>query len=182
LLDLERRLGLTSVIAISLGAMLGSGLFVLPGVAATITGPSMWLAFALAGICVLPAALSKAELATAMPTSGGSYVYLERAFGPMVGTICGLGLWMSLLLKSSFALVGLTMYLKILTPVNDQFAALGFLALVTALNILGVRKVGQAQVVMVALSLLGLAVLVFLGKDSFDPQLTQPSCPMASTG
>ncbi|MDE0881640.1 MAG: amino acid permease [Myxococcota bacterium] len=182
MLDLERRLGLTSVIAISLGAMLGSGLFVLPGVAATITGPSMWLAFALAGICVLPAALSKAELATAMPTSGGSYVYLERAFGPMVGTICGLGLWMSLLLKSSFALVGLTWYLEILTPINGQFAALGFLALVTALNILGVRKVGQAQVVMVALSLLGLAVLVFLGKNSFDPQLTQPFMPNGIDG
>ena len=64
---LERRLGLASAIAISLGASVGA-VFVVPGLAASITGPSMGLAFFIAGICVLPAALSKAELATAMPT------------------------------------------------------------------------------------------------------------------
>ncbi len=67
---LERRLNLSSVIAISIGGMLGSGIFVLPGLAAAKTGPSVWLAYLLAGICVLPAALSKSELATTMPTSG----------------------------------------------------------------------------------------------------------------
>ena len=81
---LERRLGLTGVVAISISAMLGSGIFVLPGLAAGLTGPSVFLAYIVAGICVLPAALSKSELATAMPTSGGTYVYLDRAFGPLV--------------------------------------------------------------------------------------------------
>ncbi len=61
----------------------------------------MWLAYIVAGICVIPAALSKSELATAMPTSGGTYVYLYRTCGPLAGTISGLGLWVSLLLKSS---------------------------------------------------------------------------------
>ena len=97
---LERRLGLWAVIAISLGSMMGSGLFVLPGTAATLTGPSMWLAYIIAGLFVFPAALSKTELATAMPTSGGTYVYIDRAFGPLAGTIAGVGLWCSLLLKS----------------------------------------------------------------------------------
>ena len=64
------------MIAIGIGGMLGSGIFVLPGLAAAKTGPSVWLAYLLAGICVLPAALSKSELATAMPTSGGTYVYI----------------------------------------------------------------------------------------------------------
>ena len=87
---LERRLGLGSVIAISIAAMLGSGLFVLPGIAVGYTGPSVWLAYLAAGLCVLPAALSKAELATAMPESGGTYVYIDRTFGPLAGTIAGL--------------------------------------------------------------------------------------------
>jgi APA family basic amino acid/polyamine antiporter len=52
--------------------MLGSGLFVLPGLAASKTGAAVFLAYIFAGLCVLPAALSKAELATAMPTSGGT--------------------------------------------------------------------------------------------------------------
>jgi len=98
------------VLAISISAMLGSGIFVLPGLAAGMTGPSVWLAYIVAGVCVLPAALSKAELSTAMPTSGGSYVYIERTFGPLAGTVSGLGLWLSLLLKSAFALVGFGAY------------------------------------------------------------------------
>ena len=95
---LERRLGLGSVIAIGISSMLGSGIFVLPGIAAATTGPSAWLAYLLAGIGILPAALSKSELSTAMPTSGGTYVYLERTFGPLAGTLAGLGLFMSILL------------------------------------------------------------------------------------
>ena len=67
---LERHLGLLYVVSISLGAMLGAGLFVLPGMATYLTGSSLWLAFLIAGICVVPGALSKSELATAMPSSG----------------------------------------------------------------------------------------------------------------
>ena len=99
---LERTLGLSAVISVSISSMLGSGIFVLPGVAFAQTGPSTYLAYMLAALCVLPAAMSKSELATAMPTSGGTYVYLERTFGPLVGTVAGLGLWLSLLLKSAF--------------------------------------------------------------------------------
>ena len=127
---LKRSLSLPYVIAISIGGMLGSGIFVLPGLASSITGPSVWLAYLLGAICVLPAALSKSELATAMPSSGGTYVYIERAFGPLFGTISGIGLWLSLLLKSSFALIGLSAYLSVLIKIDSaiaQLVAIGFL-------------------------------------------------------
>ena len=88
---LERRLNLWAVVAISISSMIGSGIFVLPGIAVSVTGPSAWLAYLLASLAVLPAALSKSELATAMPTSGGTYVYLERSFGPLVGTVADWG-------------------------------------------------------------------------------------------
>ena len=117
---LERKLSLSAAIAISIAGMLG-GIFVLPGIAAVKTGPSVWLAFLLAAISILPAVLSKSELATAMPKSGGAYVYIERAFGPMMGTISGLGLWISLLLKSAFALVGLGAYLFVLVNIPPEF-------------------------------------------------------------
>ncbi|MFT5433189.1 MAG: APA family basic amino acid/polyamine antiporter, partial [Myxococcota bacterium] len=140
---LERRLGLTAVLAISMSAMLGSGLFVLPGLAAAKTGPSIWLAYLVAGLCVLPAALSKAELATAMPTSGGTYVYLDRAFGPLAGTVSGLGLWASLLLKSAFALVGFGAYLSVLADVPLKITALCLLVVVLFINISGATAVGK---------------------------------------
>lgn len=171
---LERSLSLWSVIAIGIGGMLGSGIFVLPGLAAAKTGPSIWLAYLLAGICVLPAALSKSELATAMPTSGGTYVYIERAFGPLFGTIAGIGLWLSLLLKSSFALVGFGAYLTVLTIVPLRPIALVFLVLILGLNIMGVKKVGNVQMFVVALSLIGLGLLLIFGVPAIDPMNLQP--------
>ena len=134
---LKRSISLTSAIAISIGGMLGSGIFVLPGIAAAKTGSSIWLAYLLAAICILPAALSKSELATAMPSSGGTYVYIERTFGPIFGTIAGIGLWLSLLLKSSFALVGFGAYLTVLVSINEGFTkyvALFFLLVILFLN------------------------------------------------
>jgi APA family basic amino acid/polyamine antiporter len=158
---LEPTIGLTATVAIGVSAMLGSGIFVLPGLAFAKTGPSVWLAYLAAGLSVLPAALSKAELATAMPASGGTYVYLARAFGPLAGTISGLGLWMSLLLKSAFALVGFAAYLHIVAPnIDIRVAALGLLVGITVLNILGVSKVGKAQIFVVSISVGGLVALM----------------------
>jgi amino acid transporter len=174
---LERKLSLSSVIAISVAGMLGSGIFVLPGIAAAKTGSSIWLAYLIAAICILPAALSKSELATAMPKSGGAYVYIERALGPLFGTISGIGLWLSLLLKSSFALVGFGAYLLVLTnisPIYIKYFSIGFLILIMLLNIFGVKKVGKVQLVIVILSLLTLLSLLFLGIPVVDKQLLTP--------
>jgi amino acid transporter/mannitol/fructose-specific phosphotransferase system IIA component (Ntr-type) len=165
---LERRLGLWSVVAISIGAMLGSGLFVLPAFAVALTGPSVWLAYVVAGLCVMPAALSKAELATAMPVSGGTYVYLDRTFGPLTGTIVGLGLWASLLLKSAFALVGFGAYLHVLAPAPLHVVSLSLLVFVVGLNVLGVRKVGRVQLFVVGIAIAGLVVLGGFSFATFD--------------
>ena len=109
---LHRSLGLYAVLTISVGAMIGSGIFVLPGLAFKIAGPSVILAFFLAGLVVLPAALSQSEMATAMPEAGGTYLYIDRAMGPLMGTIAGFGVWFSLVFKAAFALVGLSAYLE----------------------------------------------------------------------
>ncbi len=171
---LERSLPLYIVIAISIGGMLGSGIFVLPGIAAVQTGPSVWLAYLLAGMCVLPAVLSKSELATAMPTSGGTYVYIERAFGPAMGTITGLGLWLSLLLKSSFALVGFGAYLSIFADLPLRSISLAFLSVVIFLNIMGVKKVGNVQVVIVIVSLISLSLILLFGMPQVKPENMDP--------
>ena len=182
---LERSLGLSAVIAISVGGMLGSGIFVLPGIAAAKTGPSLWLAYLLAAICILPAALSKSELATAMPSSGGTYVYIERAFGPLFGTISGIGLWLSLLLKSSFALVGFGAYLSVVVNIDDtgqKLVALSFLAIILLLNIYGVKKVGKVQMVVVTISVISLILISFFGLQNIDAKLLTPFMTEGNTG
>ncbi len=165
--------------------MLGSGIFVLPGLAAAKTGSSVWLAYLLAAVCILPAALSKSELATAMPSSGGTYVYIERAFGPLLGTVSGIGLWLSLLLKSSFALVGFGAYLSVLVNIEPgltKYVALVFLMLILLLNILGVKKVGKVQIVIVTISLLTLGMILVLGLPQISPELLDPFLRDGNTG
>ncbi len=157
--------------------MLGSGIFVLPGIAASKTGSSVWLAYLLAAICILPAALSKSELATAMPSSGGTYVFIERTFGPIFGTIAGIGLWLSLLLKSSFALIGFGVYLTVLVNINEGFTkyvALFFLTIILFLNIFGVKKVGKVQIVIVSISLICLILVLIFGIPNVNPELLKP--------
>ena len=169
---LERSLGLPAVIAISIGGMLGTGIFVLPGIAATKTGASLWLAYLIAAICILPAAYSKSELATAMPSSGGTYVYIERAFGPLFGTISGIGLWLALVLKSAFALVGIGAYVLVILGMDSALVtktvALVFLAAVFLLNIVGAKKAGSFQSYAVLVALLVLSALFFFGLQATD--------------
>mgnify|MGYP001449617167 CR=1 FL=1 len=173
---LERTLSLPGAIAISIGGML-SGIFVLPAYAVEITGSSVWLAFLVAALCILPAVLSKSELGTAMPKSGGTYVYIERAFGPLFGTIAGLGLWLSLLLKSAFSLVGLSAYLYVVVNIDEAYTkgiALLALLLIFMLNVVGVKKVEKTQLFIVSTSIISLIVIVAFGLTSFDTKLTEP--------
>jgi len=173
---LERTLSLPGAIAVSIGGML-SGIFVLPGLAVGITGSSVWLAFLVAALCILPAVLSKSELGTAMPKSGGTYVYIERAFGPLFGTIAGIGLWLSLLLKSAFSLVGLSAYLYVVVNIDEDYTkaiALLALLLIFLLNVFGLKKVEKTQLFIVSVSLISLIVIIVLGFSSFDTKLTEP--------
>lgn len=182
-MTLERSLGLFGVIVICLSSMLGTGLFVLPAFVGEIAGNGIWLAYLLAASVVLPAALSKSELASAMPSSGGSYVYLERTFGRLFGTISGLGLWASAMLKSAVALIGFSAYMYVITTyfsINIQLIviSLSALVLITILNILGMKKIKAFQypILGVTLALLMLVCIIQL----FDPS-TDLSRPFNDT-
>ena len=171
---LKRSVGLAGVVIISLSAML-PGIFVTPTFAADIMGAGIWLAFIVAAAVVLPAAISKAELSSGMPSSGGSYVYLERTYGPMIGTISGLGLWASFLLKSGFALIGFSAYFIAVTTYFDidmemMVLSMSALVLITIVNILGVKKVKaiQTPVLFVTLAMLLITCVAAFFADDFD--------------
>ena len=146
---LNRELGLFDVYAISTGAMFSSGFFLLPGLAAAMTGPSVSLAYLVAGIFILPAMLSVAELATAMPRAGGAYYFLDRAFGPMVGTVGGLGTWLALVLKSAFALIGMGAYLALYVDLPMRTVAVTLTVLFMVVNLVGAKETSGLQRVLV---------------------------------
>ena len=171
---LERKLGLFSVVIISLSAMIGSGLFVLPALAMVEMGGGtnpvggIWLAYLVAALVVLPGAISKSELASAMPVTGGDYVYIQKTFGPLIGTVAGLGLWANFLLKSAFALIGFKAYLWVIEDIigieiNIESAAMILLVIIVIINILGVKKIKKIQTPIVVISTTYLMLLCIWG-------------------
>lgn len=172
-----RTIGLVGVIIISLSAML-PGIFVTPTFAAEIMGPGIWLAYLVAASVVLPGALSKSELSSGMPSSGGSYVYLERTYGPLIGTISGLGLWASFLLKSAFSLIGFSAYFIVVTTYFDiemelMTLSMSALVLIVVVNLLGVSKVKavQAPIVFMTVALLTFICVASFFTDGFDASI-----------
>lgn len=86
---LRRSMGLIPLIALSVGATLGTGIFVVLGEAAPLAGPAVVVSFVIAALAALFSALSYAELASAVPVSGSAYSYTYATLGEIVAWICG---------------------------------------------------------------------------------------------
>jgi amino acid transporter/mannitol/fructose-specific phosphotransferase system IIA component (Ntr-type) len=158
---LKKELTLFDVYAVATGATLSSGFFLLPGLAAAEVGSAIVLAYMVAAIPLIPAMLCIVELATAMPRAGGVYYFLDRTLGPMAGTVGGIGTWLALVLKVSFALVGMGAYLKLFFPDAEiQPIAIGLAILLGLLNAFGAKKTGALQVFLVIGLLAILAVFI----------------------
>ncbi len=161
-MELKRTLGTVGIFSIAAGAMISSGLFVLPGLAFARAGPAVILAYLLAGLLIIPSLLSKAELATAMPKSGGTYFFIERSLGPLAGTLAGLANWFSISFKSAFALAGMGAFGILIFPGITEFQmdliAVFFCLVFTAVNIISVKHAGRFQIWLV-LALLGALIL-----------------------
>ena len=189
---LKKELSLFDVYVISTGAMISSGFFLLPGLAAAYAGPGVVLAYLVAGLLVVPAMLSQAELATAMPRAGGAYYFLDRTLGPLVGTIGGVGTWLALVLKSAFALIGMGAYAAlVLEPAGITVPvipiAIAFTIIFAGVNIAGTRESsGLIRVLVIALlSILALFAVhgltdVFVLRDG--PGLAQRFSPLLPGG
>jgi APA family basic amino acid/polyamine antiporter len=177
LAQLKKQLGCLDVFAVAAGAMISSGLFVLPAIAYTKAGPAVILSYLFASILILPSALSQAELATAMPRAGGTYFYVERSLGPIWGLFGGLANWFSVAMKSAFAVIGMAVLIDVI--LNEVFGVrmvawhlklfgvvccLGFVAV----NIVSVKHTTRFQVWLVGILLALLAFFVVFGAGGIE--------------
>lgn len=161
---LRKELRLFDVFAIATGTTLSAGFFLLPGIAATHAGPAIVLSYMIAVIPLVPAMFSIIELATAMPRAGGVYYFLDRTLGPAFGSVGGLGTWLALVLKVSFALVGMGAYIKLFLPDFKIIpVAVSIAFALGIINYLGAKKTGRLQVFLVIGLLAILAVFIFAG-------------------
>lgn len=165
---LEKRLTLFYIFSIAAGVMISAGLFILPGIAYSMTGPSIVLSYLIAGIFAMFGMLAQAELASAMPKAGGTYYYVTRSMGPAVGTVYGIITWLALCLKSAFALVGIGTIISTITDINPSPFIIGICAAFVIINLVGVELAGRLQSILVLIILSVLFLFIGSGLPKLD--------------
>lgn len=174
---LKKGLGLIEIFCLATGAMVSSGIFVLPGIAHAKAGPSVILSYLIAGVLTGIGMLSTAELATAMPKAGGDYFFITRTLGPLAGSISGLLNWFSLSLKSAFALVGLSAFASLYIDLDARITGAILCLIFVAVNLAGTKHAGRLQVLFVFGLLALMSVYVFRGLPNVEPARILPFFP-----
>jgi APA family basic amino acid/polyamine antiporter len=169
-----RVIGFWTAVALVMGNMIGSGVFLLPASLAPYGGISLvgWL-FSAAGAMLL--ALVFARLARARPAAGGPYAYTREAFGDLAGFLVAWGYWISIWSANAALAVAFVAYLEpfipgiVRTPSSAAVLAIGTLWFLTAVNVLGVRGAARVQTVTTVVKILPLAIVGIAGLFFFDP-------------
>jgi APA family basic amino acid/polyamine antiporter len=182
---LARPIGFWTSVALVMGNMIGSGVFLLPAALAPYGAISVlgWLASAAGAICL---ALVFARLSGYRPATGGPYAYTRQAYGDLAGFLVAWGYWISIWCANAAIAVAFVGYLDPFIPRivrNPPLAATLAVALIwtlTAVNAWGVRSAGRVQVATTALKILpliavGLAGLVMFDASHFTPVATEQS-------
>jgi basic amino acid/polyamine antiporter, APA family len=157
-----RKLGLLMCVALVMGNMIGSGIFLLPASLAPFgwNGIAGW-AISIAGALALAFVL--ARLTEHLPAAEGPVGFVEAAFGRLPAFFIGWSYWVSIWTAMVTIAVAAVGYLAIFVPVLKMHAAIGTVALiwlVTAINLLGARSAGQFQLVTLLLKLVPLMVVI----------------------
>jgi amino acid transporter/mannitol/fructose-specific phosphotransferase system IIA component (Ntr-type) len=175
--SLHKGLSFIDVFCLAAGAMISSGIFILPGMAYAQVGPAVIISYALAGGLALIGILNVAELVTAMPRAGGDYYYVNRSLGPLTGTIAGLLSWFALSLKTSFAVFGMSEVIHLFTGWPVFLIAVPICMLFTALNIFGVKEAARLEVMLVVGLLVLMVLYFFYGLRDIRPVHYTPVLP-----
>ncbi|MEV6381357.1 amino acid permease [Streptomyces sp. NPDC051773] len=198
--SLRRSLGLWQLTMISIGATLGTGIFVVLGEAVPKAGPAVTLSFVIAGLTALFSALSYAELAGTIPVSGSSYSYAYATMGELVAWVCGWCLVLEYGVSVSAVAVGWGEYLNELldgtlgvtipaalsAPPGDggifNLPALIVVLLAMAFLLGGARESAWANTVMVVVKIAALLLFCLIGLQGFRSGNYENFMPLGMAG
>jgi len=162
-MELKRSLTFWDVFAIAMGQVIGSGIMVLIGIGIGFTAYAIPFAFILSAMLSIIKQLPIAFMGSAMPATGGLYVYCKRVLGPQVGFFYLAILTFTHILIALFAL-GFSQYAIALLPqLNPNLTAIGIMLLFYVVNLFGVKQAAAVQKVMIVFLLCGLSSLIFFG-------------------
>lgn len=180
--ELKRSLGPIDATMIVAGSMIGSGIFIVSSAMSRDVGSSGWmiLLWLITGLITVAAALSYGELAGMMPAAGGQYVYLQRAYGSMIGFLYGWTVF-TVIQTGVIAAVAVAfakytgVFIKEISPdkillqagfikiSSAQLLAIASIVLLTYINSRGVQSGKVIQVIFTSAKLFALLALIVLG-------------------
>jgi APA family basic amino acid/polyamine antiporter len=166
--ELERTLGVWPAAAVSIGSIIGAGIFVLIGVASGFAGPAMILGFMVAGVASLFTALSAGELSSFITESGGSYIYTHHAFGRFWGYLVG---WMQTadyIIGAAAVAIGFAAYFAYFLGMASTTliligVAIALSVALVLLNIRGMQEAAGTNSILVLLKIIALLIFVAVG-------------------
>ena len=189
--DLPRRLSLLDAITIVVGTIIGSGIFLVPALVARSLPSTGWIlaVWIFSGVLSVFGALAYAELGSMIPATGGQYVYLREAFGPLYAFLCG---WTYFFVVISAAIAWLSIafsnylgYFVPLTPLTSKLVAVALIVTLTIVNYRGVVAGAAVQNTFTFLKIAGLVVLIvaaFASGKSGAPNPPAPPFSISSFG
>jgi basic amino acid/polyamine antiporter, APA family len=168
LTKLKRDLGVWGAASIGIGAIIGTGIFVLLGVAAGLAGPSVIFSFIIAGITALLTGLSSAELSSFITEEGGSYIYTTKAFGKFPGFVVGWLKSFDYIVGSSAVSIGFASYFTYflhLPPIQSTIITIAAVwpIILMILNLKGIREASGANNGLVVLKVSALVIFIIVG-------------------
>jgi APA family basic amino acid/polyamine antiporter len=164
---LSRRLGLAAATLTGLGVIIGSGIYVVIGIAAGEAGNAVWLAFLLAAACAAITALSYARLTRIRAKNAPEYQFVNMAFGTQPAFFAGWLILVAQVVSASAVALGFAGYLNSLLGTPEFPAAAGLLVACMLILYLGIHHSTLAAIIFTVIEMLGLAVVIVLGAPSY---------------
>lgn len=179
---MRRVLSTFDATCIGVNAIVGSGIYLFPGKLAGALGPASVVAWIVTGLLCLPLAFTYATLGAGEERAGGSFRYVERAFGKVPGFIVGWSAWVTSVLSWAAVASGIPGYLATFVPgvagdIAGRITAAAVVIALTVLNVLGVRPGARVTDALTIGKLVPLALFVAVGLFFVDGARFTPVAP-----
>jgi basic amino acid/polyamine antiporter, APA family len=186
-LALKRELSYFDLMNIVVGAIVGSDIYIAPGLAAMLVGPFSIVVWVAGGLAAMVLALVFAYSSYYVPNVGGSFAFVTAAFDEFYGFLAGWSMTIAEILSLPVFAITFTNYLQFFVPLSYpvQLVLRGaFLFGLTAVNIVGVKAAGKSNDILTLAKLTPLLLIIFVGLGSFilDPGLLGNYSPLAPLG
>jgi basic amino acid/polyamine antiporter, APA family len=163
---LKRTLNLTEVVFFASGVILGAGIYTIIGKAAGASGNMLWLSFSIAALTALLSLFAYAELSSVYPSSGGEFTYVQKVAGQKWAYAIGAMVSLTGIISAATISIGFAGYLSELVDLPQKITALGVIAFILCVNILGIRQSSGVNIIFTILETLGLLFVIVTAAPS----------------